>query len=275
MSGNVIIDAHSHVGEPDCFFVPEAGPEQLLARMDKVGIAAAVCCDRISLAAGCGDGLEKHRKMFESSGGRIHYLGVFAPQRSDACIAALERANDWPGFVGLKIHPSFHGVPAEDPSYEPAWRFAAGNDLPIMTHSWSVSGYNPVQYLSTPGRFEGYVRNFPGVRLVLAHVGGRGGGRREAVRMANEYPNIYLDIAGDIFDHLLIESLVESVPVHKTLFGSDCPWLDHRSRLSHVLLADISTSDKARILCENARRVYNRMVTHPDQLSTQKETTSS
>ena len=259
MSKAFIIDAHLHVGEPGCFFAPETRPEQLLATMDELGIRAAVCCNNVSLAEGFGAGMDEHREMFEASGGRIHYLGVFSPHKPAQCVAALERANDWPGFVGLKIHPSFHGVPVENPSYEPAWRFAADNDLPIMTHSWSVSSYNPVQYLSTPERFEGYVKAFPRVRLVLAHAGGRGTGRHEAVRMANDYANVYLDIAGDIFDYQLIESLVQTVPVEKILFGSDFPWLDPRSRLSHVLLADISTSDKTNILCENAQCVYTRI----------------
>ena len=165
-------------------------------------------------------------------------------------------AKDWPGFVGLKIHPSFHGVPAEDPSYEPAWRFAGEHDLTILTHSWSVSDYNPVQRLSTPERFEKYVRRFPTVRLVLGHAGGRGTGRHAAVRMANEHPNVYLDIAGDIFDYRLIESLVESVPVEKILFGSDFPWLDPRANLSRVLLAEIDVAAKMKILRDNAMRVY-------------------
>ena len=269
-----IIDAHLHVGEPGRFFAPETGPEQLLDRMDRLGIARAVCCDQLSVREGT-TRLERHSEMFEASGGRIHYLGVFKPSSAEDNLATLERAKERPGFVGLKIHPSAHGVPAEDPSYEPAWRFAADNDLPILTHSWSVSSYNPVQVFSTPERFERYAERFPSVRLVLGHAGGRGPGRLEAARMAKTHPNVYLDIAGDIFDFRLVESLVETVPVQKILFGSDYPWLDPRSRLSHVLLAEISAPDKTRILCENARRVYNRMATHPSQLSARKETASS
>ena len=259
MSDLPIIDAHLHVGEPGCFFAPETSAEQVLVRMDKLGVCAAVCCDQLTISQGCGAGLEGHRQMFDKSGGRVYYLGVFNPGRSEACIAALEGAKDWPGFVGLKIHPSFHNVPAGDQSYTPAWRFAAENDVPILTHSWSVSSCNPKQRLSTPEQFEDFVKAFPSVRLVLAHAGGRGTGRIDTVRMANEHLNVYLDIAGDIFDYALMESLVATVPAERILFGSDYPWLDVRSRLSHVLLADISTSDKTKILCENARRVYTRI----------------
>jgi len=256
MSEPFIVDAHLHIGQPGVFFAPEAEPAQLLERMDQLGIAYSVCTDHRSIHEGCGDTLAGLREVFECSGGRIHYLGVFDPRRSPECLDACRRARDWPGFVGLKIHPSFHGVPPEDPSYEPVWRFAVEHDLPILTHSWSVSDYNPVQYLSTPGRFEHYAQKFDDVRLVLGHAGGRGTGRHEAVRLANEYANVYLDFAGDIFCYRLIESLAEAVPADKILFGSDFPWVDPRAHLSRVLLADIDLSAKTRILRDNAIAVY-------------------
>ena len=256
MTEPFIVDAHLHIGQPGVFFAPEAEPAHLLARMDQLGVAYAVCTDHLSIFEGCEGSLDGLREVFEGSGGRVHYLGVFDPRRSKECLDACRRAREWPGFVGLKIHPSFHGTPPEDPSYEPVWRFAGEHGLPILTHSWSVSDYNPRQHLSTPGRFEHYARQFGDVRLVLGHAGGRGTGRHEAVRLASECPNVYLDFAGDVFCHRLIETLVESVPADRILFGSDFPWLDPRAHLSQVLLADIDVSTKAKILRENAIRVY-------------------
>lgn len=256
MGDAFIIDAHLHIGQPGRFFAPETEREHLIARMDQLGISDAVCTDHLSIYEGCAGRLESLRAVFEDSGRRIHFLGVFHPGRSAECLDALASATRWPGFVGLKIHPSIHGVPAEDPAYEPAWRFASEHGVPILTHTWSVSDYNPVQQLSTPDRFEDYVRRFPDVRLVLGHVGGRGLGRHHAVRMAGEYANVYLDIAGDIFCYRLIETLVSSVPAEKILFGSDWPWLDPRAHLCRVLLADTDASTKQKILRENAVSVY-------------------
>ena len=259
-----IIDAHVHVDPPAQFFAPEADADALLRAMDRLGIAHAVCSDTLSVFEGCGHGLGRHRDLYERSGGRVHYLGTFDPRRSDACLGALDEAKDWPGLVGLKIHPSIHGTPAENVAYEPAWRFAGEHDLPILAHTWSVSDYNPVQHLSMPGRFEPYVQRFPRVRFVLGHAGGRGTGRHEAVRMANDYPQVYLDFAGDIFCYRLIEDLVAAVPPEKVLFGSDFPWLDPRANLTRVLLADVDESIKAMILCHNAAGVYRIGTSHAD-----------
>ncbi len=256
MSDAFIVDAHAHHGRPGAFFAPESEPEALLKLMDQLGIERAIGTDHVSVFEGCERTLPMLRSVFEQSGGRLHYLAVFNPKRASGCVEALKQAMNWPGFAGLKIHPSFHGVSAEDARYEPAWRFAAERDVPILTHSWSASDYNPAQQLSTPGRFEPLVGKFPKVRLVLGHAGGRGAGRHEAVRLARDYENVFLDLAGDIFCYRLVESLVDSVPVEKILFGSDAPWLDPRSRLSHVLLADVPASAKARILRENALHVY-------------------
>jgi len=263
MSSAFIIDAHAHIGRPGMFFAPETEPDTLLKLMDQLGIERAICMDHLSIHEGCERTLPMLRDVFERSGGRLYYLAVFSPKRSSGCMAALKQAMIWPGFIGLKIHPSFHGVPAEDARYEPAWRFAAERDMPILTHSWSVSDYNPVQQFSTPARFEPFVKKFPKVRFVLGHAGGRGTGRHETVRMARDYENVFLDLAGDIFCYRLIESLVDSVPAEKILFGSDAPWLDPRSRLSHVLLADVPASAKAKILRENALHVYRLGVKSP------------
>jgi predicted TIM-barrel fold metal-dependent hydrolase len=202
------------------------------------------------------EGLETLRREHGKSQGRIFYLGVYDPRGGKEALAELEEARRREGFAGIKIHPSFHRTPAEDPSYEAVWSFAADHGLTIMSHSWSSSDYNPVQVLSLPGRFEAWVRRFPSVRFVLAHAGGRGDGRADAVRMAGAYPNVYLDFAGDVFCSRLLEHLDRQVPRDRLLFGSDFPWLDPRANLSRVFLADIPTEAKRRILRDNALEAY-------------------
>jgi predicted TIM-barrel fold metal-dependent hydrolase len=256
LSTPFIIDAHLHLGLPGVLFTPEAELPDLLARMDRLSICQALCTDQESLAGAVAKGLAKMRAAFEQSAGRLHYLAVFDPRQPRECLAALDRAVGWPGLAGVKIHPVWHRVPAEDPRYRPAWRWAAEHDLPLLSHTWSESDYNPLQRLSTPERFEGFVQEFPQVRFVMGHAGGRGEGRRQALRLARQYPQVYLDFAGDIFCNRLIETLTESVPVEKILFGSDFPWLDPRANLSRVLLAPIDLAVKMKILRNNAMAVY-------------------
>jgi uncharacterized protein len=257
MSGPFIIDAHLHSGYVGAFFAPRSSDDDLLACMDRCSISRAICAaDMLSIMDGIKSGLDGLQRLHERSGGRVCFLGVFDPRHGRECLDTLVEAAGAPGFRGIKIHPSMHGVPADDPSYLPAWEFAAKHDCAMMTHSWSVSDFNPVQFLSTPGRFEPFVKEFPTVRFVLGHSGGRGAGRREAVRMANAYPNVYMDFAGDIYCYRLLEDLADSVPGDRILYGSDYPWLDPRSHISRVLLSDIDAGAKRRIFHDNAAAVY-------------------
>jgi len=251
-----LVDAHVHLDPNSRFYTPGPALKDLLARMDMLGVAKAVCSDHLSLYAGAGAGLVSMRRLFETSGGRLFFLGVYHPRKPSECLLLLEKAVRWEGFAGIKIHPSFHGVPAEDSSYRPIWEFASEHRLPVLTHSWSVSEHNPTQSFSLPGRFEGYIGEFSSVKCILAHTGGRGNGRAELIRIINRYKNAYTDIAGDIYCNRLIETLTSSVPSDRVLFGSDFPWLDPRSNLTRVLLADVSDEVKEKILRNNALEVY-------------------
>jgi uncharacterized protein len=257
MSSPFIIDAHLHSGYVGAFFAPRSTDEDMIACLDRCGIRAAInASDMCSIGDGIRAGLAGLQRLFEQSGRRVHFLGVYDPRSARESLEALGEVAASPGFRGIKIHPSMHVTPADDPSYRPAWEFAAAHDCALLSHSWSASDFNPVQFLSTPGRFESYVKDFPTVRFVLGHSGGRGAGRHEAVRMANRYSNVYMDFAGDIYCYRLLEDLAAAVPEDRILFGSDFPWLDPRSHISQVLLSPIGGRLKRRILCDNAEAVY-------------------
>ncbi|MBN1836312.1 MAG: amidohydrolase, partial [Spirochaetales bacterium] len=252
-----IVDAHVHTGYPGIFFSPEVDAAALVRRMDRLRIQYAVNLSSMHSLQGATLGeLENAQRDCEESGGRVFFCGFFDPRRADADLAVLEKGMHLGGFRGIKIHPSFNKVSAEDPRYDAVWSFAAQHGLPIVAHTWSVSSYNPVQVLSTPDKFEPYVTKYPEVRFVLAHSGGRGEGQREAVRMAREHPNVYMDFAGDIYCQGYFEGMAEAGILDRVLFGSDYPWIDARSHLTRVYLADLPVQAKQAILRDNALRVY-------------------
>jgi predicted TIM-barrel fold metal-dependent hydrolase len=257
MNSRFIVDAHMHVGYPGIFFSPEVDAASFLRRMNQLHIQYALDLGSIRNMQGSSIGeMEKARKEYEDSGGRIFYCGFYDPRRPKQDLAVLKKVARWSGFRGIKIHPSFNRVPADDPRYEAIWKFAKDHELPIVAHSWSVSSYNPVQVLSTPDKFEVHVRKHPEVRFVLGHSGGRGDGRLDAVRMAHEYSNVYMDFGGDIYCHRYFQIMAQEKLLEKILYGSDYPWIDPRSHLSRVYLADMPTSAKRGILRDNALKVY-------------------
>jgi hypothetical protein len=256
MTDPYIIDAHVHTGYPNTFFSPEVGARELLKRMDQFLIRCSLNLgsNRNLLGASIAE-MEKSRLELEESAGRLYYCGFFDPNRAGEDLALLAKVVKWSGFKGIKIHPSFNKVSADDKRYGPVWDFAKDHDLPIVAHTWSASSYNPVQVLSTPDKFESYAAKYPSVRFVLAHSGGRGEGRREAVRLAKRYANVFMDFAGDIYCHRYFEDMDREGVLAKVMFGTDYPWIDHRSHLTRVYLADLTTEQKNAVLCGTAQAV--------------------
>jgi len=174
----------------------------------------------------------------------------------DESLNLIRKSLNQPGAVGIKIHPSFSRTYPEDVRYEPVWQLAAQYSVPIITHSWAVSDYNPLQRYSTPEHFEHYVARYPNVNLILGHAGGLYAGHLAAVDLARRYPNVFMDISGDTYSFGFIEWLVHQVGAERILFGSDAVWFDQRTQLGRVLDADITLEQKRLILGENACRLF-------------------
>jgi predicted TIM-barrel fold metal-dependent hydrolase len=251
----MIVDAHTHLGEITAFRTVDATVEGMLSAMDHLGIDVCIQMH----VAGLGpfqEAYEVSEAAYRLSDGRLPYAMIYNPLYMEESLDWVTRSLDQPRAVGIKIHPSFNRIYPEDARYEPAWQLAAQRGVPIITHSWAVSDYNPVQKYSTPDHFEHYVARYPQVNLILGHAGGLYAGHLAAVELARRYPNVYMDISGDAYSFGLIEWLVQQVGAERILFGSDVNWIDQRTHLGRVLDADITLEQKQLILGENACRLF-------------------
>jgi predicted TIM-barrel fold metal-dependent hydrolase len=254
----MIVDAHTHLGEIGAFRTVDLGVEAMLSTMDLLGIDACIQMH----TAGLGPFEEAYgasEAAYERSGGRLPYCMFYNPLYQAESLAWVARCLERPGGVGIKIHPSWNQIFPEDARFEPAWQMAADHQVPIITHSWALSDYNPAQQYSTPEHFEHFVACYPQVNLILGHAGGRYEGHRAAADLARRYPNVYMDISGDGYSFGLIEWLVEHAGADRILFGSDVNWIDQRTHLGRVLDADITLEQKRLILGENACRLFRKL----------------
>ena len=201
---------------------------------------------------GWAEALHVHRE----SGGRVLLYTVFDP-RTPASLDFVRQSVKETAVVGIKIHPSMHQCPADDDRYRPIWEFAATAGLPILTHSWCLSDYNPAAEHAQPALFARYVREFPEVALILGHAGGRYEGHLAAVALAQASPNVYLDLSGDVYGLGLVEYLVAQLGSRRILYGSDLTWLDPRPALGMILDTEVSGADKTNILRDNAWRLFH------------------
>jgi len=251
-----IVDAHIHIGDWGRNILTHGWElHNVLALMDRLWIGREYSMNHDWFVGRLTEARSASIRCYEQSGGRIPFLAVYDPNRDKESTSAMNACLGHPGFVGVKIHPSWHGVAADDHRYDGAWAFARENGLPVVSHTWSESS-NPVQRLSLPRLFEAHIDAHRDVPFVAAHCGGCGAGRAEAIRLAREYPNVYLDISGDVFSLDLIPELVRSAGADRVIFASDQPWVDARATLTRVILSEISEDDKRLVLGENALRIF-------------------
>lgn len=254
-----IADIHTHTGSQADFIFFEHGISGLVKTMDSCGIDKIITADLDAMIHGHYEkSAEASNEHYEKSGGRILSYLIYNPNAIKTCLKVMENSvGNRPVFKGIKIHPSSHGCYADSELYEPAWAFAQQYHLPILSHTWALSSYNPSQRFSVPQRFVKYIEKYPSVKLVMGHSGGRYQGITEACAMAWKYENIYLDTAGDVYDPSLFEYMVKNAGGGKIMFGSDMNWFEPSCQIGMLLGADIPEADKARIFGGNAAELFD------------------
>ncbi len=253
----MFVDAHFHLGYSPGFHYYDTSISRYVQYMQRMNISYCMNIHSIGLITGeLEKGMEEDRKAYELSNGMILSYYVYDPNRGAESVKLMELYGDRSVFKAIKLHPSFHGVYADDARYEAAWEYAAVHRLPIMSHTWTISAHNAVQKYSYPPLFETYISRYPQVNLICGHSGGKQDGIMHTVKLARKYSNVYMDTAGDVYNNRLIQYLVEKAGSDRVLFGSDGFWMDARTQLGMILGADIPLPDKENILSNNALRIF-------------------
>lgn len=156
-----------------------------------------------------------------------------------------------PRCVGIKVHPEEHLYPIKEHGHA-IFEFADKHKAIVMTHSGEER--------SLPMDFVPFANDFPGAKLILAHLGcGWDGDPTHQVRaiQASKRGNVWVDTssAQSILPKL-IEWAVKEVGAERLLYGTDTPLYSvpmQRARIDH---AEITEEQKRLILRENAVRLF-------------------
>ncbi|MCC7349130.1 MAG: amidohydrolase family protein [Phycisphaerales bacterium] len=152
-----------------------------------------------------------------------------------------------PKCVGIKIHPEEHLYPIKEFG-ERIFSFAAERRALVLTHSGEQN--------SLPADFVPYADAYPEMKLILAHIGcGWDGDLGHQVRAVakSRKGNLFADTssASSIYPGL-IEWAVSEIGVDRVLYGTDTPLYMAAMQRTRIDRAELSDSQKKRILRENA-----------------------
>lgn len=181
------------------------------------------------------------------------FLGwIFLNPRASVGVAELERWRHVPGFVGVKLHPHWHGWPVEDAL--PIARRCEELGLPILIHL----GF------ARRGDWRVLADACPKLTLIFAHAGIPHYDRMwGAIR---DDPRLHLDVSSPYLDEALVRDAVRAVGPARVLYGTDAPYgfhaddggYDYGAIRGWVERLPVASRDVERVLGDNVLQLLDR-----------------
>ena len=236
----MIIDGHVHIGT-SVFFQMQADADFLVRLADKVGLDRMLVTELNALFYDMSEGNDAlAAKIARHPDRMIGYVSIPTPRLGQRAVDEVRRCREKYDFRGMKIYSHPEASIAEPQTY-PLLEAAAEFGMVVLAHT-------------TPDECDHLMAAVPQARLVMAHMGGHPyafGDWHRAVAVAKKHKNLLLDTASSQIDNGMIEYAVAELGSEKILFGSDMPLLDPFTQLAKVRGAQISETDKAKILGGN------------------------
>lgn len=232
-------------------------PERLDRYMHGEGVEIAVLlCEYSPLATGI-QPIEDLLPIARYNPDRFRMLANLNPHYHHPIPDELERQVGL-GAVGLKLHPVHGGFIPNDPRLYPAYRLCQDQELPVVFHCGTSTFPGSTNRYANPEFIEDVVRDFPDLKVILAH-GGRGWWYDAAAFMASMRENVWIEISGlppkklpEYYANHKFERLAQ-----KMIFGTDWPGVPGlRRNAKDVEELDLDPGTVERILHHNAAQVY-------------------
>lgn len=158
------------------------------------------------------------------------------------------------GFKGIKMHPEFQDFDPLDPEISEICRVCCELDFFVLFHSGPDAFFMP-PYRSEPAKFAKLHRNFPDLKMILAHLGSWSDWE-EADRLLAGLP-VYFDTSftAGLIDESHMCEIIRKHGAGFVLFGSDSPWQGQKESLDFICGLPLTDKEKELILYRNAFRL--------------------
>lgn len=245
--GFAIFDTHTHIGS-----ARHSGRRHhavdIVAAMDQFGVERSVA---IPFPV-----VEDYRDEHDEIGAAIRdypgrfvgaaCLNPFIPQQQFR--DEIRRCREQYGFRALKFQPQYQALNPLLESSAFLFEAALENKMALIVHTGTGIPFSlPSMYLLA-------ARDYPQLKIIMAHCGGGGIFLGEAIVAATLFPNIYLELSS-LMPHQVFEVL-HRVPSARLMIGSDLPE-NLNIEMSKILQLAISEDDKRNILYQTASRVFD------------------
>jgi uncharacterized protein len=207
--------------------------------------------------------------ILAQSRGRLRPVVTVDPTRGretiDAAVALWEQE---PGIAGVKLFPGYQAFYPHEPRVAPIYEFAHRRNLPVLIHQGDTLDKNGRIKFARPVEVDEVAVQYRDVNFVLCHFGNPW--IDEAAELVYKNDNVYADTSGLLahpsaphFARMveqsrqrLMQAILTVGAVDRILYGSDWPLEELRLAVGLVDGLDLPEADRAKILGENARRLF-------------------
>jgi uncharacterized protein len=243
-----IYDMHGHMGPFHSIYFPRGDAAAMVGTMDEAGVRVLVFSHHGALQSpdlGNQLSIDAVRQFPD----RLRAYCVINPNYPENVARELDTFDVlFPDvYVGFKFLSDYHRIALTDSGYAPALEIANRRGLPVLMHTWGGSQYDG------PPEVRGVAERYPNVRFLLGHS--CHGDWDAAVKLARDFPNIYLELTAVFDDRGVIEMFVNEAGSERMLFGTDLPWFDPHHAVGVLMNAEISDEDRHNICHRNAEKL--------------------
>jgi uncharacterized protein len=198
---------------------------------------------------------------------RFLAFATVQPRAKQAALDSLERALD-AGFCGIgELFPQAQEFGYNDPYFSRVLQIAADRGTPVNLHITDPLIPTKAVTRSTP--LENFVRlakDFPGVKLILAHWGGGLPFYELNPRLGEILRNVSYDCAASplLYDRRVFRQVIDLVGADRVLYGSDYPLLlypreqqapEFKRFLNDLVTAGLTAEEQEKVLGKNLLRL--------------------
>jgi len=243
----MIVDVHSHIWDPRADLLPNvkedlrnagANPEliEITPQSHAAGTAGADVVVVFGLRA-------KHTGFVVSNDRVAEFVNAKPRRRIGFCSAdplydpnplrEVRRCVEELGMQGVKLGPTYQGVPPDHPRLLEIYAYAERRGLPILFHQGTTFARQAALKHAHPVLLEDIAYRHPDLRMIIAHLGHPW--CAETVALIRKQPHVYADISALYYRpyqfYQALKLAEEYNTDRKILFGTDYPFTTFASTL--------------------------------------------
>ena len=279
IDGRTVVDVHQHVVRKDSLAMPwdawappgvvgfdveavyrpdgTVDPQAYVAHLDEEGVDAALLMSEYSPRVTGIQAIEHMLPLAEAAPERVGVIAAVNPHLHYPPVRELQRQLDL-GAVAVKLHPVHGGYEPTRSDLYPLYALCEERGVAVVVHCGTSNFAGATNRYADAALLADVVRDFPQLRLVLAH-GGRGWSYDTAAWFALAFEHVWIELSGlppkrlpQYYASVGFERLAP-----KCIFGTDWPAIPGlRRNVEAVVVLGLPDDVLDGVLWRNAREVY-------------------